>query len=119
MASTVSGRRNVSVTVQRRTVTTGDSEAPIETWSTLRTVMVSKEDLPMNDSRESFKGNQLAARMETAFGLPYNRDMDPDLVDVAAERRIKHGSRVYDITRATPERDGGKGIIVYTIASVG
>lgn len=119
MPSTVSGKRNVSVTVQRRVVTKGTSHAPVETWSTLRTVMASKEDMPLNDSREQMKGSQLSARMETAFGLPYNADMDPDLVDVAAERRIQHGTRIYDITRATPERAGGRGIILYTIAKVG
>lgn len=119
MPSTVSGRRTVSVTVQQRTVTKGASHAPVETWTTLRTLYVSKEDMPLNDSRESFKGSQLSARMETAWGLPYSADTDPDLVDVVAERRILHNGRIYDVTRGTPERDGGRGIILYTIAKVG
>lgn len=119
MPTTVSGKRNVSVIVQQRSVGIDEAEATFDTWTPLRTVMVSKEDMPLNDSREQFKGNQLSARMETAFGLPYNADMDPDLIDVAAERRILHGTRIYDITRAVLERAGGRGIILYTIAKVG
>ena len=114
-----SGKRTVSVIVKRRVVTKGASGAPVETWVTLRSVMASKEDLPMNDSREQMQGSQLAARMETAWGLPYTADTDPDLVDVARERRILYGSRVYDIVRAMREDSSKRGIILYTRASVG
>lgn len=119
MPSTVSGKRIYPITVQQRTVGKDEDDAPIEAWTTLRQVMASKEDMPLNDSREQFQGVQLAARMETAWGLPYNADMDPDLVDVAAERRLLHRGRVYDITRGTLEREGGRGIVLYAIASVG
>lgn len=118
MPSTASGRRTVSVTVQQMTQTKGASNAPVETWTTLRTVYASKEDLLMNDSREQLRAGQLSARMETAWGLPYTADMDPNLVDVARVRRLLVGTRVYDITRGTVD-DLKKGVQLITLAKVG
>lgn len=118
MPNTSAGKRTLLVTVQQMTMTRGTSRAPVETWTTLRTCRASKEDLLMNDSRESFRAEQVSARLETAWGLPYTADMDPESVDVPRTRRIVFSGRTYDITRASVE-PGRKGVQVITLAKAG
>lgn len=93
-----SGERNRRVLIQQLTETTGDSQYPIETWSTLATVWMRKMDASMD---ERFKASQLAASFETQWEMGYRGDMDPERLDIAKVRRLVYQDRIYDISGAS------------------
>lgn len=93
------GERDRRITIQQRSsVTAGTSGFPVEPWTDLVTLFARKEDISGN---ERFVGGQLSAPYTTRWEVNYRADIDPDLVNVAAERRIVYRGRVYDITSAS------------------
>lgn len=92
------GERDVQVTIQRMTESTGTSGFPVETWATLTTMFARKEDLR---SMERMNLDQLSARADTRWEVNYRVDLDPDLVDVAKTRRVLYKGRAHDITGAS------------------
>lgn len=91
------GQRDKQVTIQQVTETRGASKAPVESWSDLVTVPMSKDD---RSGRERYIAAQTSAALESVFTLYYRADMDPELVDVAKRRRLVYQGRVYGITFA-------------------
>lgn len=105
------GARDRLVTIQQRADAETDSGFPGDDWTTLATAYVSKRDLSV---RERYSANQLSAPGDTEWQMPYRPDMDPELVDVAKERRLSYRGRFYDITGA--KHDGlREGIVLTTI----
>ena len=91
------GERDCRVTIQQRAQSTGSSGFPKETWSTLRTVWMRKLGLKTS---ERFAASQLSNPSDAQWEMGYSADMDPELVDVTADRRLVYRDRVYDITGA-------------------
>lgn len=109
------GQRDQEVTIQQRSGAVGSTRFPVDTWSTLTAL----EWMARTDARatERFASGQMSASIETIWEMNYRADMDPDLVNVPATRRLVHQGRIYDITAATtigPKR----GIELLTIARV-
>jgi head-tail adaptor len=106
-----SGQRVRYVRIETRT----DPQAQFEQWDTLDWVWMSRSELSAD---ERFKSDQEMAYADTRWVMPYREDMDPELVDVAAVRRLVYQGRVYDIRAAEPsgwKRD----IELTTLARVG
>ena len=94
-----SGERDRLITIQKLTQpdNAGSSGFPVETWTTLGTMMASF--VPMG-GRERFSVDQLSAPFDTQWQIPYRSDMDPDLVQVPKLRRLVYNGRVHDIVSA-------------------
>lgn len=114
MAAT-SGQRDTRVTIQTLTEATATSGLPREEFDDLAEVWAHKRQ---RSGDERFSSQQTSARSTTEWTVPYRCDMDPDLVDVAKERRIVYRGRVYDIVAAELLSRGGD-ILLTTIAKVG
>lgn len=51
---------------------------------------------------ERFTANQVSARAEVHWVMPYQQTMDPELVDVPKHRRLLYEGRTHDIEGAKP-----------------
>ena len=110
------GLRDRVVTIESRTAGVDSEGAPNDSWSTLVSACpASKGDIT---GWERLKADQMSARYDTRWEINYRLDMDPELVDVAKERRLTANGRVHDIVAASEigRRDG---IELLTIAKVG
>jgi len=98
------GQRDKLVTIQQLTESRGASGFPVESWSTLATVYMAREDFGGNVAgrRERFMADQQMALAETRWTLLFREDMDPELVDVPKQRRLRYRNRTYNIAAATP-----------------
>src|SRR5262252_8586204 len=96
MAHQQPGQRDRVVTIEQLISSTGGSGLPIEEWVALADVWMSKSDLTGTE-RERFVMNQETAPFETTWVMPYRPDMDPDVIDVPATRRLVYKARTYDI----------------------
>lgn len=93
------GLRDRVITIQQRTRVLTTSRVPADTWTTLVAGMpASKEDV---SGRERVLAAQDSARFDAVFVINYRPDMDPDLVDVPADRRIVFSGRAFNILQAT------------------
>jgi len=94
------GNRDKFVTIQQAPTTqaTGSSGFPIEAWTTLRRVWMSRADTQAN---ERFSANQPTAASEASWHMPYTADMDPEVVDVPKLRRLLYRGRTYEIISGT------------------
>lgn len=92
-----SGRRDKLVTIEQRTVPT-EGGYPGDTWETLRSVRMSRLDLRAD---ERYASAQDSAYKETQWHGPYTADMDPDAIDVPANRRLLYADRIYNIRSAS------------------
>lgn len=98
-----SGKRNRRIVIEQVADSTGGSGFPVETWTPLATVWAS---VAPESGQERYAGNQLAAPFQTRWEVPYSAAWDPELVDVAKQRRLFYEGRAYDILHA--ERTGMK-----------
>lgn len=110
------GQRTRLVTIQQLTESEGTSGFPVETWTTLRTEYMSRQDLRAN---EHFATNQTSAFAETQWHGVYSADMDPELVDVAKVRRFSVEGRIYDILSGSRLEPFKSGLEYTTIAKQG
>lgn len=93
------GERDKRVTIQTVTQGTGaTSRMPTEDWSALRTVWMRVLTLK---GAERQAAEQTAAMSETQFEMGYAADMDPELVDVPATKRLVYQGRTFDVIRAS------------------
>lgn len=93
------GERDRRVVIQQLTQGLGaTSRMPTETASTLATVWMRVLDLKAS---ERVTAAQTAARADVQFEMGYRGDMDPELVDVPALRRLVYQGRTFDITSAS------------------
>ena len=93
------GARNRLVTVQQLTESIGASGRPVETWTSLAKVWMERMDMT---GAERFRADQLSARYDTRWRMPYRSDMDPETVNVPKKRRLLYQGRIYDIVTAMP-----------------
>ncbi len=109
------GCRDRLVTIQQRSAAdaVATSGFPVDSWTTLATVFMEKMDV---SGSEAFRAEQLAARYDTRWKMPYRADMDPDLVDVPKLRRLVFQTRTFDIVSAS-HLGRKRGIELSTLAS--
>lgn len=109
------GQRDKEVRIEQLAASIAGTRYPVETWTTLIPIAwMSKTELRAN---ERFATAQLSASTETLWEMDYVAEMDPDLVNVPATRRLVHLGRTYNITTAStigPKR----GIELLTLAKV-
>lgn len=89
------GQRDRQVLIEQL----ADPTAQFPQWTPLSTEWMSRLDL-MADER--FQSDQITARGEVRWQMPYRDDMDPEAVDVPAVRRLVYEGRTYDIRSASP-----------------
>lgn len=94
------GHRDRRVLIQQRSAQAVDAAgAPIDgTWTTLATEWMAREDVT---GRERLIADQLAARYDTRWLMPYRDDMDPEIEDIPTTRRLVYHGRAYDIVAAS------------------
>lgn len=109
------GERDKQVTIQQLTESAGSSSFPVESWTSLCTMFMSKEDI---GGRERFTASQLSTPYETRWEGNYRADMDPDLLDVPKLRRVVYKDRVHDIVSASII-GRNEGIELLTLAASG
>jgi SPP1 family predicted phage head-tail adaptor len=107
------GLRNRQVTIQQLMESKGPSGFPVEKWTSLVTVMASKDD---QEGQERFNANQLSSPFDTTWQIPYIAGIDPELLNVPKKRRLVYQNRVYDIVSASPIGELHRGIKVRTLA---
>lgn len=115
MAGLSAGDLDRDVTIEQLTEAAGTSGFPVDTWTTLDVVPMSKDD---QRGSERFRIAQVSASYDTKWAMQFRDDMDPDLVDVPKKRRLSYRGRKHDITAAVEigRRDG---IMLMTLASPG
>lgn len=92
------GRRDRLIRIDAGTPRAGRSGRPVTDWSTLfDDVWASRGDLT---GSESFRASQIQASFDTVFVVPYEAEMDPELVDLPALRRVVCDGRIFDIVGA-------------------
>lgn len=107
-----SGRRDKLVDVQLLSSETSGG-FPVPTWTTSPVKWwLHKRELRAD---ERFASNQESAFAETEWHGDYRADMDPDLIDVPAKRRLVYNGRTYDIVAAALIEK--RGIEVLTLVS--
>jgi head-tail adaptor len=89
------GQRTRHVLIEQ----TADPEAQFPQWEPLEWVWMARQDMAAD---ERFKSDQEMAWADTRWVMPYRADMDPELVDVPAVRRLSYEGRLYDIRDASP-----------------
>lgn len=94
-----SGKRDKKVRIEQLTApdAAGTAGEPVEAWTRLTDVFMEKVD---TTGEEAFRADQLSARYDTRWVMPYLMSMDPDTVDVPKTRRLLFKGRYYDITNA-------------------
>ena len=114
------GQRDKHVTIQQLTESRGSSGFPVESWTTLVSVFMAREDVggDVSSRRERFVADQQMAIADTRWTLLFRDDMDPEAIDVPKTRRLLYRGRPYNITAARPvgRRDA---IELLTQSSVG
>lgn len=112
------GALDQRVTIQYRTDGVSESGfGQVDDWTTTtsRTVWMARVPVTL---REKVTAQQVSASADLRFVMHYRADMDPDLVDVAKDRRLVFQGRVFNITGAEPM--GAKAAItLLAIAKVG
>lgn len=92
------------VTVQYRTDGESATNFPVDDWDETRTrnIAMQRQERSQFDfsGSESRNALQVHASVETRWLMRYRTDMDPDLVDVARNRRLVYQGRVLDILSA-------------------
>lgn len=110
------GLRDRIVTIEYRTAAVDSEGAPDDTWTTLvASCPASKADIT---GWERLRADQMSARYDTRWEINYRLDMDPELVDVAKDRRLVVNGRTHDIVAAS-EIGRREGVELLTIAKVG
>lgn len=105
------GRRTHRVQIEQLSESEGTG-FPVETWTKLGPpVWMSRLDVRAD---ERFAAHQPSAFIETMWQMPYQCEMDPDLVDVPKTRRLVSNGRAYDIKAASAM--GRHGIELMTLA---
>jgi SPP1 family predicted phage head-tail adaptor len=109
------GERDRFVMLQQKAEASGTSGFPVETWSNLGGVWMSKADIR---GMERLQAMQMSAKYDTRWEMAYLASMDPELVDVPNLRRLVYQGRTYDIVSAS-QIGRREGVEVMTIAKVG
>lgn len=114
----IGGRARTSAGQRNRHVLIEQCANPLEqwpTWTPLTMAWMFRDD---ESADEQFASDQISASVVTEWQMDYRADMDPELFDVPAVRRLVYEGRTYEIRRAAPlgwKRD----IALFTLARVG
>jgi head-tail adaptor len=106
-----SGQRTRHVLIEQ--VQTPGAQWP--QWVPLDMAWMSREDLSAD---ERFVSDQKSAYGQIRWRMAYRKDMDPEVIDVPAVRRLVYEGRTYEIQTAEPlgwKRD----IALITLARTG
>lgn len=101
MTRLLSGRLDRRITLLRKSVTTGDFNDEVVTWSPIATVWAEKKDI---SDRERLQARETTAEITTRFRIRWSqvvRYVDP-------EHRIEYDGRTYEIfsVKEVGRRDG-------------
>jgi len=88
------------VTIQYRIDAATESGMPVDDWTTTASATVFMGRMAVG-ARERVQTHQVSAMAETRWVMHYRADMDPDLVDVAKDRRLTYQGRIHNILTAT------------------
>ncbi len=92
------GQRDRHVLIEQRPEAIAGGGYPVETWTALETVWMSRKDVTAD---ERFAAGQSTAFASTIWVMPYRADMDPERVNLPKLRRLNYLGRIYDIITAT------------------
>jgi len=107
------GLRTRQVTIQQLTESQGQSGYPVESWTSLVSLLASKVD---EVGQERFAASQTTSPFDTTWQIPYLASMDPELLNVPKKRRLVYQGRVHDIVSASPIGELHRGIELRTLA---
>jgi head-tail adaptor len=108
------GERRHPVAIQQGSDSVDASGFPTITWTVLHAlVWMAREDV---GGMERLTSLQTQAAYETRWVMPYQADMDPEVVDVTKLRRLVYRGRSHDIQRAQVIDDRAN-IELFTMAS--
>lgn len=110
-----SGQRSCWVEIYEMPVAPEGGDFPVEEWTALEGAWMNRLD---RRADERFAANQDTAYVETQWQMPYRANMDPEIVDVPARRRLRYRGRIYNI-QAALLMERRKGIELITVANVG
>ena len=97
-AGLAAGAKDRPVAIEGLTRSTDESGFPIETWGELAArEWMHREDL---GGAERFVAGAESSPIDSAWLMGYRPDMDPEVIEVTAERRLRYEGRVYDIVAA-------------------
>ena len=88
---TGAGKLDRRITIQRATVTRGDFNEEVETWTDLATVFANRRDA---SASESYRAQEIGAQITTRFTLRWSADV----ADVNPRDRVVYSGVVHDIT---------------------
>ena len=112
--STDIGERDHPVAIEQATDAVDSSGFPTQTWATLASlVWMSREDV---SGTERLTSIEVATPYETRWVMPYQANMDPEVIDVPKTRRLVYRGRTHDIQRAQVIDDRAN-IELFTMAS--
>ena len=97
------GTREALVTLQQVAETPAPSGMPVKTPTGVEySLWASRNDLTSSGwSRERVVSDQVSARLETEWRLPYRPEIDPSLVDVPSTFQMLYLGRAHDIVIAS------------------
>lgn len=92
------GQRDKWVAIEQQPADPAGGGYPVENWTPLTSAFMSRLDVRGD---ERFSANQDSAQVETQWEMPFRSDMDPEVIDVAATRRLVFRGRIYNILSAS------------------
>jgi head-tail adaptor len=108
------GRKPWRVAIEQLIESTGGSGAPVTSWEPLAHVLMERTS---DTVVERMTADQVAAREEVRWQMPYAPWMDPDTIDVPKMRRLRFSGRNYDIGGARRVGELGQRIELVTLTS--
>lgn len=108
------GQRDKYVRIERVTVTTPEG-FPVETWSPLTSVWMSRRELRGD---ERYRTAQESAAAEIRWQMPYQANMDPEVIDVPTTRRLVYRGRTYNIVAASLVENRGIELVTLSATKV-
>lgn len=89
-----SGTRDRFITIEQAVTVTPASGRPTQEWTTLTEVWARKKEL---QGLQRFDADQLSEPFDQQWEIPYMASMDPELVNVPKNRRLRVRERIINI----------------------
>lgn len=90
------------MTIEQVTESKGASGRPVEAWTLLGKAWMQRLEVNRIAEAEHMVAGGLSARVDAAWVMSYQQNMDPEALNVPKLRRLRYESRIYDITSAAP-----------------
>ena len=114
-ARLAAGQRDKLVQIQQGTEGPSGSGRPVVTWTALGAPVYMSQIATLGDER--FAASQESAWGQSQWFMAYQKNMDPELVDVPGKRRLNYKGRTFDI-QAASLMERRMGILLITLAKV-